>query len=183
MLIIKEAFDEADIEQIRQLYEAAFPTSEKKPFSLILEKRAVGAVEILMIEDDKRRFRGLMITILHKDMVLIDYFAIEEKSRGIGIGSDVLKLFTARYAKKRVFLEIESTVSEDVEDYAMKLRRKAFYQKNGLAPMNFLVDLFGVEMEIMTFHCDITFEEYQGMLVHVYGEKVRDKVRFVRNIR
>lgn len=182
MLIIKEAFDEASIEQIRELYEAAFPASEKKPFSLILEKRASGAVEILVIEDDKKRFRGLIITILHKDMVLIDYFAINEECRGSGIGSDVLKLFTARYKNKRVFLEIESTVSEQVEEYEIKLRRKAFYEKNGLASQGYLVNLFGVEMEIMTFHCDICFEEYHEMLIHVYGEGVRDKVQFIRNI-
>ena len=182
MLIIKEAFEEARLEQIRELYEAAFPASEKKPFSLILQKRAQGAVEVLAIEDDKKRFRGLMITILHKDMVLIDYFAIDGESRGIGIGSDALKLFTARYAKKRVFLEIESTVSADVEDYDLKIRRKAFYQRNGLAPMGYLVDLFGVEMEIMTFHCNIYFEEYHEMLVHVYGEGIRDKVRFIRDL-
>lgn len=180
MLIIKEAFEEAQLEQVRQLYEAAFPASEKKPFSLILEKRAEGSVEILAIEDEKKQFRGLMITILHQDMVLIDYFAIDKENRGIGIGSDALKLFAARYAKKRIFLEIESTVSEQVEEYAIKMRRKAFYQRNGLAPMGYLVDLFGVEMEIMTFHCDISFEEYQGMLVHVYGEGFRDKVRFLR---
>ena len=182
MLIIKEAFEEKQLEQIHQLYEAAFPASEKKPFSLILEKRASGAVEILAIEDDKKRFRGLIITILYKDMVLIDYFAIDEESRGIGIGSDILKLFTARYAKKRVFLEIESTVSELVEDYDIKIRRKAFYEKNGLTSQDYLVNLFGVEMEIMTFHCNICFEEYHEMLVHVYGEGVRDKVQFIRNL-
>lgn len=182
MLVITEAFDDACIEQVRQLYEDAFPASEKKPFSLILEKRASGAVEILAIEDEKRQFQGLMITILHKDMVLIDYFAIKEEYRGMGIGSVALMLFKARYMKKRVFLEIESTVSESVEDYDIKIRRKSFYQKNGLTPMKYLVDLFGVEMELMTFHCDITFEEYQGMLIHVYGEKVRDKVLFLRDL-
>ena len=182
MLVIKEAFEEKQIEQIRQLYEKAFPASEKKPFSLILQKRATGAVEIMIIEDEKQRFRGLLITILHKDMVLIDYFAIDEAYRGIGIGSDVLKLFTIRNAKKRLFLEIESTVSEQIEDLEVKIRRKGFYEKNGLKPMNYLVDLFGVEMEIMTFNSEVSFEEYHGMLVHVYGEGIREKVQFIRNL-
>lgn len=182
MLVIKEAFDEVEIEQIRHLYEEAFPVSEKKTFSLILEKRATGAVEILLIEDEKKRFRGLLITILHKDMVLIDYFAIDETYRGIGIGSDVLKLFTSRYANKRIFLEIESTISEFVEDYEIKRRRKDFYEKNGFLSMNYLVDLFGVEMEILSFHSEVCFAEYHEMLVHVYGEKIRDKVRFLKNI-
>lgn len=182
MLVIKEAFEDEQLEQIRFLYEAAFPASEKKPFSLILEKRATGAVEILVIEDEKKRFRGLLITILHKDMVLIDYFAIDETYRGIGIGTDVLKLFTSRYANKRIFLEIESTVSEFVEDYEIKQRRKEFYEKNGFLSMNYLVNLFGVEMEILSFHSNVCFDEYHEMLVHVYGEKIRDKVQFLKNI-
>lgn len=182
MLVIKEAFEEKEIEQIRLLYESAFPASEKKPFSLILEKRATGSVEIMTIEDEKKRFRGLLITILHKDMVLIDYFAIDEAYRGMGIGSDVLKHFTTRYAKKRVCLEIESTMSEQIEDYEIKIRRKGFYWKNGLKPMGYLVDLFGVEMEIMSFKCEVSFEEYHEMLVHVYGEGIRDKIQFIRNL-
>lgn len=182
MLIIKEAFEETRLEQIRALYEAAFPISERKPFSIILEKRAQGAAEILSIEDDKKRFRGLLITMLHKDMVLVDYFAIDEESRGIGIGSDVLKLFMARYANKRIFLEIESTASESAEDYDTKIRRKAFYEKNGLTSQGYLVNQLGVELEIMTFHCNIPYEEYYEMLVHVYEELMRDKVHFIRNI-
>lgn len=182
MLVIKEAFEEKQIEQIRQLYESAFPSSEKKPFNLILEKRAMGFVEILVIEDEKKRFRGLLITILHKDMVLIDYFAIDEAYRGTGIGSDVLKLITSRYAKKRVFLEIESTVYEQVEDYEVKVRRKCFYQRNGLESKGYLVDLFGVEMEIMTFESKVSFEEYHEMLVYVYGEGIRDKIQFIRDV-
>lgn len=182
MLVIKEAFEEKQIEQIRQLYEAAFPANEKKPFHLILEKRAIGLVEIFTIEDEKKRFRGLIITILHKDMVLIDYFAIDEAYREIGIGSDVLRLFTSKYAQKRVFLEIESTISEQVEDYEIKKRRKGFYERNGLAPMNYLINLFDVEMEIMTFKCEVSFEEYHEMLVYVYGKKMHKKVQFIRNV-
>ena len=76
-----------------------------------------------------------------------------------------MKLFTTRYKNKRVFLEIESTVSKQVEDYDIKIRRKAFYERNGLESQGYLVNLFGVEMEIMSFNCDICFEEYYAYFV------------------
>lgn len=180
MLIMKEAFEEKQLENVKKLYEAAFPPSEKKPFADILAKRAEGCVEVLAIEDDKKRFRGLIITMLYQDMVLIDYFAIEEENRGSGIGSDILKLFFNRYKDKRVFLEIESTVSEQSKDYEVRLRRKAFYEKNGLNAQDYLIELYGIEMEIMAFECKISFEEYHELLVHVYGKELGKNVQFIR---
>lgn len=39
-----EAYQEQQLKDIQDLYEKAFPASEKKPFSLILEKRKEGVV-------------------------------------------------------------------------------------------------------------------------------------------
>ena len=64
----------------------------------------------------------------------------------------------------------------------MRLRKEGFYERNGLAPMNYLINLFDVEMEIMTFKCEVSFEEYHEMLVHVYGKKMHKKVQFIRNV-
>ena len=55
-----EAYQEQQLKDIQDLYEKAFPASEKKPFSLILEKRKEGVVEVLAIEGEER-FLGLAI--------------------------------------------------------------------------------------------------------------------------
>lgn len=176
MLVIKEAFNDTQLERVKDLYEIAFPASEKKPFSMILEKREEGLAEILSIEDENKQFCGLLITALYKDLVLIDYFAIDEESRGSGIGSEALKIFCNRYGNKRIFLEIESTVSDKEEDHDIKIRRKHFYQRNGFRCMPYLVLLFGVEMEIMTYNGKVSYDEYHELLDKVYGEKISSHV-------
>lgn len=180
MLVIKEVFEEAQLEKLKELYERAFPPSEKKPFSMILEKREKGMAEILAIEDERECFRGLLITALYKDLVLIDYFAIDDESRGSGIGSEALNLFTNRYPQKRIFLEIESTVSEQVEDYSIKIRRKRFYERNGFTCMPYLVLLFGIQMEIMTYKSQVSYEEYHELLSQVYGTVISDNVTLIQ---
>lgn len=176
MLVIKEAFNDIQLEKVKDLYESAFPASEKKPFSMILEKREEGLAEILSIEDENKQFCGLLITALYKDLVLIDYFAIDEESRGRGIGSEALMILCNRYGNKRIFLEIESTVSDKEEDHDIKIRRKHFYQRNGFRCMPYLVLLFGVEMEIMTYNGKVSYDEYHELLDKVYGEKISSHV-------
>ena len=92
---------------LHALYEKTFPRSEKKPFFVILQKRRKGTMEIISVEDENGGFLGFAITILHKDIVLLDYFAISPTCRGKGIGTKVLEALEQRYEGKRILLEIE----------------------------------------------------------------------------
>lgn len=161
------------LKRVRTLYESAFPRSEKKPFGMILRGRKKGNYEIFALENQDGEFQGLAITMLYRELVLLDYFAIEPGCRGGGAGSLALKALQQRYRGKKFVLEIESTrgLEEDHENgkdspQSQRLRRKAFYLRNGMRPMDFLVNLFGVEMELMTYECNVTFEEYHAILEH-----------------
>ena len=112
-------------EQIKTLYENAFPSCERKPFSLILEKQKTGNVDVLILEENNQ-FLGLAITMMDNDLVLLDYFAITEESRGNGYGSTALHLLFDFYKGKRFFLEIESTHTA-AENISQRLLRKQFY--------------------------------------------------------
>lgn len=164
-----EAYQEQQLADIRSLYEKAFPASEKKPFSLILEKREEGIVEVLAVEGEDKDFLGLAIAILYQDMVLLDYFAISPDVRGKGVGSAAIQLLKDRYANKRFFLEIERT---DVEaaNGKERCRRKEFYLRNGMTPISLFVELFKVEMEVLTDQCKISFEEYYQLYIETFGK-------------
>lgn len=169
--------------QLRDLYEAAFPKEEKKPFSLIMQKQKEGLVEILCIEDNDT-FLGLAITILYKDYVLLDYFAIEPSQRGSGVGSQVIQLLRERYVEKNIFLEIESTTpifkNVSQEELITRKRRKAFYLRNGLKPMDYYVDLFGVEMIIMIFDKPVTFEMYRELYEKTFSSEFIKNVNLIK---
>lgn len=172
-----QAYEEQDLVAIQKLYREAFPIEERKPFSMLLQKRGEQFVEILAIKTEEDRFCGLAITVLHKDMVLLDYFAIANECRDGGLGTKALGLLKARYADRRFFLEIEST-DADVPDRVNRMRRKAFYEKNGLTPTSLLVNLFGVEMEILVNSCTVRYEEYHEMY-EMFGTDIGDKVTLI----
>lgn len=174
---LERALTEKQLEEIEKLYLEAFPKIERKPFHLMLKKRDEGVMELLAIEGDDGEFKGLAITVLCQDMVLLDYFAIAASERGNGLGSEALALLKEYYADRRFILEIERT---DVEagNIGQRLKRKAFYLRNGMKPMPFLVNIFGTEMEVLTHDCEISFEEYYR-IYQVFGKELERKVMLI----
>lgn len=172
-MIIQNA-DNKQIPLIYELYMEAFPEEERKPFKLIEEKAQQGEMEILSLSEEGQ-FIGLAITVIYKDMVLIDYFAIAPNNREKGLGSKALELLKGRYKDYRLFLEIE-LADEKAQNNEERIRRKAFYHKNGLSDAKVYVSLFGVEMELLTVDCQLTYEEYYGLYEGVFGKKIASNV-------
>ena len=160
---------------LKSLYLSAFPVSERKPFHLMQIWEKAGKMEILEL-CDKDMFCGLVVTALCGDLVLIDYLAIVPELRGQGIGTKAIELIRRRYTDKRIFLEIESTLEES-DGMEQKLSRKKFYLNNGLTECGFCVKLFGVNMEILSFNENITFDEYLHLYDYLAGNYVKGKIR------
>lgn len=146
--------------RLYRLYRTAFPKAERKPVFVILERWRKGKMDIWCLRRGDR-FSGLAITINGEDLTLIDYLAVAEDCRGTGIGSAALGALREKYTGKALFLEIES-VYEDVPNLAQRQRRKAFYLRCGLTPMQVMVTLFGVKMELLGFDCRITYDRYSS---------------------
>lgn len=176
--MLREAADKKRLEDIRILYEASFPESEKKPFSFMLQKKEEGFFDFLAIENDGGDFCGLAIMLLSGEFALLDYLAIKPASRGSGIGSSILKELRERYGDDRIVVEIESTVDAGTASNAPeRFRRKAFYLRNAMVPMDFRVELMGVEMELLTFGRHLTFEEYFDTYDRVLPGNTEEKVK------
>ena len=193
ILRLTDANTQEQLNKVRYLYEEAFPKSEKKPFEMILKGRKKGTYEIMAIENEEGGFQGLAIIMRYGDLALLDYFAIHPMYRGTGVGSKALKALQKRYEGKKFLLEIESTIGAEAtpeaaagpgeaEEAAIRRRRKEFYLRGGMQPMDFLVNLFGVEMEIMTYDCSVTFEEYHSILEHSIPIAMAEKVKLARNL-
>jgi GNAT superfamily N-acetyltransferase len=162
--------------QMKRLYRQAFPPAERRPFSLIRKKTREGCMEMLSIEDEQGSFLGMVVMILYKDMALLDYFAISPEYRGKGIGTEVLQVLKQRYGNKRFFLEIENP-EEECDNMIERKRRQAFYLNNGMTLLpDFMVNVFGTNMRILTHQCTVEFQEYQDMYTNTFGEKVRNRV-------
>lgn len=179
MKIVK-ATDEKRLKLIENLYMRAFPKSERKPFKLMVQKQAEGTMELLSIEEENA-FLGLAIFAHDKDIALLDYFAISDDLRGQGIGSRAIKALQKIYAGKRFVLEIETT-KKPCDDLEMRQHRKAFYLRNGLHTMDFDVNLFGVEMEVLSNGEYLNFDEYLDVYKNACGLKFADKIHLIREV-
>ena len=178
--MLKEVWTEERLEEVRRLYEASFPESEKKPFSFMLQKRQEGFFDILAIENGQGEFCGLAIMLLSGDLALLDYLAIAPKHQGSGLGGETLGELRKRYGAEKIVVEIERTTGAagETAQYAKdRLRRKAFYLRNGMKPTGLLVELMGVEMEVLTYGRELSFQEYFHMYHRIMGDRTANMVR------
>ena len=158
------------------LYQRAFPISEKKPISMILKMQKCGATDIWYFEENGK-FLGLAITINSPELILVDYFAVNEKLRARGYGSAMLKSLISHYSGKGVFLEIERPYKW-AKNYAERIRRRDFYlSKVGLVPLETYACLFGVDMELLgTEGVKLSYEEYRNFYLNNYGKFAYDNI-------
>ncbi len=161
--------------QIYILYHKSFPANEKKPFSRILSTYRKGRADVWYLSY-KGYFAGLAITINSADTILLDYYAISPRMRGYGIGSRVLRSMQRHYAPKGLLLEIESC-TPDAPNLKERTRRKEFYLRNRMVPLNIDVLLFGVEMELLGYNCQVDFSKYRSIYAENYGKLLAKNVK------
>ncbi len=148
-MIFLEQMTKATEPFIIELYEASFPESERKPFSMILDFRKKGKADLWVVHDkETKKPIGMAFMLVQKDMVLFDYFAVLKEYQDMGYGSQVLMEVEKLYKGFCIFGEVEP-VDETAENLAQRKRRMAFYLRNGLKQTGIHILLFGVEFELM----------------------------------
>lgn len=157
-----------DWKNIKKLYKTAFPRYERKPIFIIKHTHKKGSTDIWLIEENGD-FLGFMITLNSNKLILLDYFAIIPEMRGKGIGAEALKILQEKYSEKKLFLETES-VCTDAPNMEERRKRKRFYLNNGMTETGITVSLFGTEMEVLSFNCSLSFEEYTLVYSSNYGK-------------
>lgn len=159
MNIIKA--EKRHIQYLKGLYRRAFPKQERKPFWLMRRQAKKGLMELWVIEEEGPA--GMAFVMRAGDLVLLDYFAIDEACRGKGLGSQALDGLRELYKDKRFLLEIE-TPDDAAPNNAQRKKRKAFYLKNNMKEAGIRASVFGTEMELLCWNCGdkaVNFEEYQ----------------------
>lgn len=160
----------AEYAAFEALYQISFPDDERKPFALMCRRAEEGKAELLSLRRDGQ-FVGLLFTLPHGDYVLLDYLAVDPACRNGGLGAEALRLVRARYPDKLLFLEVEEPDTE------MARRRMAFYGRNGLLPTGLHIELFTVDMQILSDGGrKIPFACYLDHLCTTMGEYSREHV-------
>lgn len=181
-IVFTDAKDPAILRSLKRLYKTAFPRKERKPFGLILQNCREGKAEILAAVDRSGTFCGLAISFFCGDLVLLAYFAVPSSLRGQGIGGELLARLRERYVGRKFFLEIER-VDLGKDSTGLKARRKAFYLRGGMSETGLFVRLFGVELEILSDRCAVSFDEYFRVYLEISGKIAEKNVHLSERVR
>lgn len=165
------------------LYRRSFPRSERKPLSIIRSMHKKGKTDVWLFFRG-RRFAGFASTINSDHLILLDYLAVSPACRGQGIGSQALQALRNAYPGRGLFVEIESIYTQ-TSDLPDRIRRRDFYRKNGMTPLPVLARVFGVEMELLGWDCQMDFTAYHAFYRDQYSPWAAEhieKVEFPTNI-
>ena len=146
-----------DYVEIKELYEESFPRTERFPFNYIIRKSNKKDIQFDVVYDENKMI-GMSYIILEGNIAFILYFAVNNKHRGKGYGTEILKQVKEKYKNHTILLEIEE-IKEDSSNYEQRIRRKAFYEKNGFFGTNKLIKEGPHIFEIMTTNENNSFDE------------------------
>lgn len=175
-----------DEEQIRQIYNQHisrdFPPSERRSLKNLLLLLERGEYECLGAFDESR-LMGYAFFVRHEKDLLLDYFAVTDGQRGRGIGSQFLQLIGEYFADAdSLIAEIDDPDAGVTEqERAHRLRRKAFYARNGFRDTGARVRTFGVPYQLIecgknTHSAEETCDLYAMHYRHILPKAIYNRV-------
>lgn len=164
---LEDIRDIEDKEAFIALYETAFPSDERKPFAFMEGLVRQGKMEMLAVMDEERPV-GLAITLLTKEIVILDYFAVFPAVRGHGHGGKALGLLIKRYTGRRLILEIEME-DPQAENALYRVKRRAFYIRNGIKATGIYAHVYHTDFELLSVDGKLSFREYVQAMEEAMG--------------
>lgn len=158
--------DSPGLEKPQRLFETAFPPEERPSWDVLL---SFGKSDIYAIYLEGK-FVAFADVVRYQDLVYLFFLAVEDAYRNQGIGSVVLSDLKAKYPDKRLFL-----LADDPEpkypDYDVRLKRIAFYERNGFHLTDIKVREMGVMYRILVSGAPVSKEEFLDTMRHLIGEE------------
>jgi len=154
--------DFSDITLVKDVYETSFLESERSPLPYLLRKAEKEFVNFLGFYDGDV-FVGFVYAATKADLTFVFYLAVNPKAQSKGYGSKMLEHLERLYPANRMVLDIEA-IDEAANNAQQRVKRKAFYLKNGYIPAGFHILEKGARYEVLVKKGSCTFSEYESIL-------------------
>ena len=138
------------------LYRKAFPRAERIPVRFLMDKDVDSMLNACY---DGEVFCGFYSTLTFGNITHILFLAVDDALRGQGYGSALLALVSSHYPQNRIILDIEAEDST-APNSEQRIRRKAFYERNGYAESGIEYHWRGVTYKILIKNGTITEKEF-----------------------
>ena len=162
--------DKAHLEDVERLYNSAFPDDERAPFGRLMRGAKKKNVNFFSCMDGEE-WIGLLYVVNYLDMSYIFYFAVDDKKRGRGYGTAILRAARKKYAGRRLFLAIEE-IDENYENYAERLKRRDFYQRAGFELTGQKMQEASVIYDLMGIGGSVDNKGYRRLMRTFFGGRI-----------
>lgn len=153
-------------DELRYLYETAFPEEEQIPWEDLM--RLVDAMPLdftVYYEDDS--LLGFTIVYPRKSFNWFWYFAVPDELRGKGVGQKILSRLIDKYKECTNILDMESP-EQVCENQAVRRRRHDFYLRNGFRDTGVGRSFKGIDYTIMIMgEGTFTMKDYDDIIAEL----------------
>lgn len=151
-----------DIKTFEEINREAFPDSEYMSPEEMFEFAKNTGAEILGIYDGDA-FVGFTLFLKNDKCGYIFFLAIGKSYRSKGYGSESLKALIKRYPALQIILDFEE-ITESAENLEQRVRRKAFYLKNGFCETGHFTLLRGDRFEVVCNNGALLTEDFKRLI-------------------
>ncbi|MBE6031831.1 MAG: GNAT family N-acetyltransferase [Clostridiales bacterium] len=163
--------------QIKALKDRNFPPQDQFPMWLIVLLAKRKTVDFYAFYDGEL-FCGFAYVIRSKGMFYFRYLAVEETLRSKGYGGQILSELRKLAGGMPMTFNIEP-LDPSADNYEQRVRRKAFYLRNGFLDTGYDLNHMGHDYYIMTDREPCDLEEYKrllkGFAFGFYNAKVKKR--------
>ena len=143
--------------RVRELYLQAFPEEERLPWWILwLNSRRKDIDLTAWMDGDK--FCGFTSSVTVEGLHFLLFFAVAEDCRGQGYGSAVLQAIQKQYPSVALNIEL---LDPAAPNYPERVRRFAFYQKNGFHDAFYHVWEVGGKFRVLSTELPLDLSRYR----------------------
>ena len=158
---------------VKRLYLSAFPPEERRPLCSLWLLSAIRPKVSLLAYLDGKNLCGFTLTVDSEKYLYISFIAVNPDLRGKGYGSQMLTQLRQAHPEQALLVEVEAP-EEDAANYPQRVKRIAFYHKNGFYDLDRTITGRGVAYRLLS--TDQTFDRaaYQAIFPHLsFGIRAR----------
>lgn len=159
-----------DYKKVKELYESAFPKCEQFPFKILVKNTKKDGVNFYSLYNDQQ-WAGLAYVIAYGNLAYIFYLAVDEQTRGQGLGSKILTAIKEKYKDYKLTLNMED-MDPAADNYEERVRRKRFYLKNGYRTLNYCLKEMGVMYRVLSYGGIVKCREYYDLYRYFFGKRI-----------
>ena len=159
--------------RVKNLYEASFPVQERISWPWMVWMALLGQADFLAYFDGQD-FAGFSYSLRSKTTYYLLFLAIPSQHQSQGYGRQILQEVARRAGQRPIFLVIEP-LDESADNYAIRLKRLAFYEKNGYQLTDYIYFENQEVYQVLTNHFPANFQDFERLAkkIELSGMKIR----------